>query len=70
MVRNRTAALVNFCRGSPSPPFDCASPALEVLPRLLEARDLEVLAEACHALSHLSEKGSEEWVAAMIRAGV
>eukprot|EP00033_Pygsuia_biforma_P002251 GCRY01002495.1.p1 GENE.GCRY01002495.1~~GCRY01002495.1.p1 ORF type:complete len:510 (-),score=92.87 GCRY01002495.1:1413-2942(-) len=56
MRRNLTWTLSNLCRGRPSEPeFNMLRAALPVLARLIFEKDNEVLADACWALSYLSD---------------
>ncbi|KAK7828026.1 hypothetical protein U0070_013652 [Myodes glareolus] len=56
MTRNAVWALSNLCRGkSPPPEFAKVSPCLNVLSWLLFVSDTDVLADACWALSYLSD---------------
>ncbi|XP_064838934.1 importin subunit alpha-7 isoform X2 [Oncorhynchus masou masou] len=57
MTRNAVWALSNLCRGkSPPPVFEKVSPCLQVLSRLLFSSDSDLLADACWALSYLSDR--------------
>merc|ERR1740127_157992 len=69
MMRNATWTLSNLCRGKPPPPFEWVSPALGTLANLIYSSDVEVLTDACWALSYLSD-GPAELVSAVIQAGV
>ncbi|KAJ4848243.1 hypothetical protein Tsubulata_042289, partial [Turnera subulata] len=69
LLRTSTWALSNFLRGKPHPPFELVKLALPVLERLLHSTDEEILADACGALSHLSD-GENEAIEAVVEAGV
>lgn len=70
MIRNGVWALSNLCRGkNPTPNFAMVSPCLSVLARLLFHNDADVLADACWALSYLSD-GPNDKIQAVIDAGV
>uniref|UniRef100_A0A3B3QSV4 Importin subunit alpha n=1 Tax=Paramormyrops kingsleyae TaxID=1676925 RepID=A0A3B3QSV4_9TELE len=70
MTRNAVWALSNLCRGkSPPPDFEKVSPCLPVLSRLLFSSDPDLLADACWALSYLSD-GPNEKIQAVIDSGV
>ncbi len=55
MQRNCVWALSNLCRGKPQPKLDDISPAIPVLRDLLSSSDREVLADACWALSYMTD---------------
>nr|CAD7448588.1 unnamed protein product [Timema bartmani] len=66
MIRNAVWALSNLCRGkNPAPEFVKVSPCLPVLSRLLFHCDTDVLADACWALSYLSD-GPNDKIQALI----
>eukprot|EP00919_Chromeraceae_sp_WS-2016_P059847 GHVR01142244.1.p1 GENE.GHVR01142244.1~~GHVR01142244.1.p1 ORF type:complete len:518 (+),score=120.84 GHVR01142244.1:29-1582(+) len=69
MLRNATWTLSNLCRGKPPPNFEWVSPALPALANLVFCGDVEVLADACWALSYLSD-GQNEKIEAVIQSGV
>merc|ERR1719261_2434860 len=69
MMRNATWSLSNLCRGKPPPPFEWVAPALSTLAQLIYSADVEVLTDACWAVSYLSD-GPNERIAAVISAGV
>jgi HEAT repeat protein len=69
MMRNATWSLSNLCRGKPPPPFEWVSPALSTLANLVYSSDVEVLTDACWALSYLSD-GANDRITAVIHAGV
>ena len=70
MTRNAVWALSNLCRGkNPIPSFAQVAPCLPVLAHLLNHDDADVLADACWALSYLSD-GPNDKIQAVIDAGV
>ncbi len=68
-VKNVTWTISNLCRGKPAPDFGVVRASLPVLSRLVNHADLEVVGDACWALSYLSN-GPNERITAVIGAGV
>ena len=69
MLRNATWTLSNLCRGKPQPAWSMVAPALTVLAQLIFSNDDEVLADACWALSYLSD-GPNEKIQAVLDTGI
>jgi len=69
ITRNTTWTLSNLCRGKPPPPLQWVCPALATLANLINASDVEVLTDACWALTYLSD-GQTDTINAVIQAGV
>jgi importin subunit alpha-1 len=69
LIRNAIWTLSNFCRGKPQPAFTVVERALPVLAYMIRGDDPDVLADACWALSYLSD-GPNEKIQAVINADV
>merc|ERR1719440_1902340 len=69
MLRNATWTLSNLCRGKPQPAWNMVLPALPVLAQVIFSNDDEVLADACWALSYLSD-GPNEKIQAVLDTGI
>lgn len=67
ILRTATWTVNNLCRGRPPPPFEMVSHSLPVLCRLLYFSDLEVMTDACWALSYISD-GPNDRVEAVLRS--
>lgn len=72
MIRNATWTLSNLCRGKPQPQFEMVQPILPTLARLVQMDDVEILTDACWALSYLSDDNgaTNSKIQAVIDAGV
>ncbi|KFM56942.1 Importin subunit alpha-2, partial [Stegodyphus mimosarum] len=68
--RNITWTLSNICRNkNPSPPFEAIKQCLPAFACLLSDSDLEVVTDACWALSYLTD-GSNDKIQEVINSGV
>eukprot|EP00397_Hematodinium_sp_SG-2012_P011805 GEMP01011953.1.p1 GENE.GEMP01011953.1~~GEMP01011953.1.p1 ORF type:complete len:526 (+),score=162.52 GEMP01011953.1:120-1697(+) len=69
MQRNATWTLSNFCRGKPQPLFEVIEPCLPTLAHLIHHTDVEVLTDACWALSYFCD-GDADRIEAVLKAGI
>lgn len=69
LLRNLTWAISNFCRGKPQPNFQRVRSVLPILATLLSHDDVEILTDACWALSYLSD-GENDRIQAVIDVGI
>jgi len=64
-LRNATWTLSNFTRGKPAPDFELVRPGIPTLASLAQSDDIDVLTDACWALSYLSD-GDDDKIQAVI----
>jgi len=68
--KNVVWSISNLCRGKPAPPFDYIKPAIPVLKGLLDTIDTAIIADACWALSYISDGDDEDKINYILRQGV
>ena len=68
-LRNATWFLSNLTRGKPAPNFYQVRAGIPALAHLMQSDDVEVLTDACWALSYLSD-GEDSKIQAVINTGV
>jgi HEAT repeat protein len=67
MIRQITWTISNLCRDKPN--FELVRPALPLLAKLLFSKDTDVVADACWALSYLSD-GTKEQISTVLATGI
>ena len=69
LLRNATWAISNLFRGAPKAPFHAVAPMLPCLAFLITHEDVEVVTDACWALSYATD-GTNEQIQAVLECGV
>eukprot|EP00026_Physarum_polycephalum_P009279 Phypoly_transcript_09397.p1 GENE.Phypoly_transcript_09397~~Phypoly_transcript_09397.p1 ORF type:complete len:458 (+),score=83.23 Phypoly_transcript_09397:32-1405(+) len=69
LYKNAVWTLSNLVRGKPQVPLTVVAPALPILASLLDLGNLDVLTDACWALSYISD-GPPDRIHAVLEAGV
>lgn len=72
MIRNATWTLSNLCRGKPQPEFEQIQGVLPTLAKLVMMDDVEVITDACWALSYISDDNgpANQKIQAVLDSGV
>ena len=65
LLGNATWTLSNFCRGKPAPALASIKPALPYLAKLITHSSLDVVGDACWALSYISD-GDDDRIQAVL----
>lgn len=69
MIRQITWTICNLCRDKPLPDFELIRPVLPLLNELLNYQDMDVVTDACWALSYLCD-GPNEQIAFVLATGI
>jgi hypothetical protein len=60
VLRNCVWAFSNCCRGKNQPDFKYIAPCVPVLAQMIQSKDADILADACWALSYISEDNTSD----------
>jgi importin subunit alpha-1 len=69
LLSNATWTLSNFCRGKPQPEIATIQPALPYLAKLITHTSMDIVGDACWALSYISD-GDDARIQACIDQGI
>ena len=69
LIGNATWTLSNFCRGKPQPAIEMIQPALPYLAKLIQHPTLDIVGDACWALSYISD-GDDDRIQACLDLGI